>query len=79
MVVVIFAHPYPDRSVANRTLLAGLDGLDGVEVRSLYDRYPDFAIRSRSATLPAHGESTSTGMNWPKLRTPSRNAECVRR
>jgi len=44
MVVVIFAHPYPDRSVANRTLLAGLDGLDGVEVRSLYDRYPDFAI-----------------------------------
>ena len=44
MVVVIFAHPYPDRSVANRTLLEGLDGLDGVEVRSLYDRYPDFAI-----------------------------------
>jgi glutathione-regulated potassium-efflux system ancillary protein KefF len=43
MVVVIFAHPYPDRSVANRTLLDGLDGLD-VEVRSLYDRYPDFAI-----------------------------------
>jgi len=44
MVVVVFAHPYPDRSVANRTLLEGLDGLDGVEVRSLYDRYPDFAI-----------------------------------
>ena len=44
MVVVVFAHPDPDRSVANRTLLEGLDGLDGVEVRSLYDRYPDFAI-----------------------------------
>ena len=44
MVVVVFAHPYPDRSVANRTLLEAIGGLDGVTVRSLYDRYPDFAI-----------------------------------
>jgi hypothetical protein len=34
---------------------------------------------SRSAIEPAHGESTSTGTNWQKLRTPSRNAECVSR
>jgi glutathione-regulated potassium-efflux system ancillary protein KefF len=44
MVLVIFAHPYPDRSLANRRLLDAIDGLDGVTVRSLYDRYPDFAI-----------------------------------
>ena len=44
MLLVILAHPYPDRSLANRTLLEAIDGLDGVTVRSLYDRYPDFAI-----------------------------------
>ena len=44
MILVVLAHPYPDRSYANRALLASLDGLAGVEVRSLYDLYPDFAI-----------------------------------
>ena len=44
MILVILAHPYPDRSTANRALAQGLDGLAGVEVRSLYDLYPDFAI-----------------------------------
>jgi glutathione-regulated potassium-efflux system ancillary protein KefF len=44
MIVVVFAHPYPDRSLANRALLEGVGGLDGVTVRSLYDLYPDFAI-----------------------------------
>jgi glutathione-regulated potassium-efflux system ancillary protein KefF len=44
MILVVFAHPYPDRSSANRVLLGGLEGLDGVEVRSLYDLYPDFNI-----------------------------------
>lgn len=43
-VVVIHAHPYPRRSRAGRALLRALEGLDGIEVRSLYDRYPDFAI-----------------------------------
>ena len=38
MLLVILAHPYPDRSLANRTLLEAIDGLDGVTVRSLYDR-----------------------------------------
>ncbi|MDB4982930.1 MAG: Glutathione-regulated potassium-efflux system ancillary protein KefF [Myxococcales bacterium] len=41
---LIYAHPYPDRSRAGRTLLAGVRDLPGVEVRSLYDLYPDFAI-----------------------------------
>jgi glutathione-regulated potassium-efflux system ancillary protein KefF len=44
MILVVFAHPYPDRSSANRALLGGLEGLHGVEVRSLYDLYPDFNI-----------------------------------
>ena len=44
MILVVVAHPYPDRSSANRVLLGGLEDLDGVEVRSLYDLYPDFNI-----------------------------------
>lgn len=43
-VVVIHAHPYPRRSRAGRALLRALDGIEGLDVRSLYDRYPDFAI-----------------------------------
>jgi glutathione-regulated potassium-efflux system ancillary protein KefF len=44
MICVLFAHPYADRSRANRRLLAALDGLPSVEVRRLYDLYPDFDI-----------------------------------
>jgi glutathione-regulated potassium-efflux system ancillary protein KefF len=44
VIVVIYAHPYPDRSHANALLAQAIAGLDGVEVRSLYDLYPDFAI-----------------------------------
>jgi glutathione-regulated potassium-efflux system ancillary protein KefF len=44
MVLVIQAHPYPDRSRANRALGRAIEGLAGLEVRSLYDLYPDFSI-----------------------------------
>lgn len=44
MLVLVFAHPYPDRSRANQRLLDAVRDLDGVEVRSLYDSYPDFDI-----------------------------------
>jgi glutathione-regulated potassium-efflux system ancillary protein KefF len=44
MVLVIQAHPYPDRSRANRALGRAIEGLAGVEIRSLYDLYPDFSI-----------------------------------
>jgi glutathione-regulated potassium-efflux system ancillary protein KefF len=44
MVLVLQAHPYPDRSRANRALAKAIEGLDGLEIRSLYDLYPDFAI-----------------------------------
>jgi glutathione-regulated potassium-efflux system ancillary protein KefF len=43
-VLLLFAHPYPDRSRANRRLLQGARGLAGVELRSLYDLYPSFDI-----------------------------------
>jgi glutathione-regulated potassium-efflux system ancillary protein KefF len=44
MLVLIFAHPYPDRSRANRRLLEAASAVSGVIVRSLYDLYPDFDI-----------------------------------
>ncbi len=44
MIELLFAHPYPHRSRANRALLAGVRDLPGLEVRSLYDLYPDFDI-----------------------------------
>lgn len=44
MILVLQAHPYPDRSRANRVLGRSIEGLPGVAIRSLYDLYPDFAI-----------------------------------
>lgn len=43
-VCVVFAHPYPQRSRANRSLLRALKGIDNVHIRSLYALYPDFGI-----------------------------------
>lgn len=43
-IVIIHAHPYPNRSRAGRTLLSCVSGLEEVKVRSLYERYPDFSI-----------------------------------
>jgi len=43
-VVLIFAHPYPDRSIASRKLLEAVEDVEGVAVRSLYDLYPTFDI-----------------------------------
>lgn len=44
MILVLQAHPYPDRSHANRALGRAIEGLANVEIRSLYDLYPDYAI-----------------------------------
>lgn len=43
-VVLIYAHPHPDRSVAGKALVHTARQLAGVAVHSLYDRYPDFEI-----------------------------------
>lgn len=44
MILVLQAHPYPARSRANRALGHAIAGLPGVDIRSLYDLYPDFSI-----------------------------------
>ena len=44
MILVIQAHPYPDRSRANGAMTRAIADVGGVEIRSLYDLYPDFSI-----------------------------------
>lgn len=44
MIALIYAHPHPNRSRANRVLLDAARAVPGVTVRSLYDSYPDFEI-----------------------------------
>ena len=44
MICVIHAHPYPRRSRVNRALAEALSSLPDLDLRSLYDRYPDFDI-----------------------------------
>ena len=44
MILVVYAHPYPARSRACAALLEAVRDAEGVEVRSLYDLYPDFDI-----------------------------------
>ncbi|MDB4988958.1 MAG: Glutathione-regulated potassium-efflux system ancillary protein KefF [Myxococcaceae bacterium] len=44
MICLLYAHPYPDRSRANRVLLSAVKDLPDIDVRSLYDLYPDFSI-----------------------------------
>ena len=44
MILIVHAHPYPQRSRAGRALLDAVRDLPRVEVRSLYDLYPDFDI-----------------------------------
>lgn len=43
-VLLLYAHPEFDSSVANRVLLQGAYALDNVTVHDLYARYPDFFI-----------------------------------
>lgn len=53
MITIIYAHPYPKRSRANRALLAAVRDVNNVKLRSLYDLYPDFGIdvESEQASL----------------------------
>mgnify|MGYP000155510820 FL=1 len=44
MILVLYAHPYPQHSRATKALLNAVRDLPGLEVRSLYDLYPDFDI-----------------------------------
>lgn len=56
-IAVIYAHPYPDRSRANRVLYDAVRSLGGVDARPIYDLYPDFDIdveREQAALNAAH-------------------------
>jgi glutathione-regulated potassium-efflux system ancillary protein KefF len=44
MILLIYAHPYPQHSRATKALLDAVSDLPNVEIRSLYDAYPDFDI-----------------------------------
>ena len=44
MILVLYAHPYPQHSRACKTLLNAVSDLPNLETRSLYDLYPDFDI-----------------------------------
>lgn len=43
-IVILYSHPYPPRSHVGKVLLAAVQDLPFVTTRTLYDRYPDFAI-----------------------------------
>ena len=44
MICIIHAHPYLTRSRTNRALAAALRDVPDLEMRSIYDLYPDFDI-----------------------------------
>jgi len=44
MILLLYAHPHPQRSVAGRALLSAVADLPDLTLRSLYDVYPDLAI-----------------------------------
>jgi glutathione-regulated potassium-efflux system ancillary protein KefF len=44
MILVVYAHPYPRRSRACAALVEAIEGLPALEVRSLYEMYPDFDL-----------------------------------
>lgn len=48
MITVIYAHPYPQHSRAGKAMQAAIAGLPQVQVRSLYELYPDFHIDVRA-------------------------------
>lgn len=55
-VVVLFAHPSLEKSRVHRAWLEAIEGLEGVEVRDLYQLYPDFDvdIDEEQRVLAAH-------------------------
>jgi glutathione-regulated potassium-efflux system ancillary protein KefF len=43
-ITVVYAHPYPGRSIACKALVEALSGVPDLEVRAIYSLYPDFDI-----------------------------------
>jgi len=43
-ILVLYAHPNPQKSKVNKALMTAVQNLDGVTVHDLYEHYPDFDI-----------------------------------
>lgn len=43
-ILILYAHPAPHKSEANRRLSAAVRGMEGVTFHDLYEAYPDFLI-----------------------------------
>ncbi len=63
-VLVVMAHPALERSRANRALLRAAQAAPGVEVRDLYELYPDFAI-DVAAEQAALREADAVVLQYP--------------
>lgn len=46
-VLLVFAHPFPNRSRLNRSLVDGVRDLPGLVIHDLYEKYPNFLIDVR--------------------------------
>jgi glutathione-regulated potassium-efflux system ancillary protein KefF len=44
LILIIYAHPYPEKSLVNQAMLERVSGNPDIVIRSLYDLYPDFNI-----------------------------------
>jgi glutathione-regulated potassium-efflux system ancillary protein KefF len=67
LILLIYAHPYPDRSIGGRVLFEAVRDLPQLSVRSLYDLYPDFAIdvqAERAALLAAQLVIWQHPLHW---------------
>jgi glutathione-regulated potassium-efflux system ancillary protein KefF len=66
MILIVYAHPYPRYSRANQAMLDALGDIP-VQVRSLYDLYPDFHINAaaeQAALRPARLVVWQHPMHW---------------
>ncbi|MFQ5561148.1 MAG: NAD(P)H-dependent oxidoreductase [Nitrospinota bacterium] len=43
-ILIVFAHPFPEKSRVNKAMIAKVRDLPGVTVSDLYEKYPDFHI-----------------------------------
>ncbi len=43
-ILILYAHPMPRKSQANRALVEAVHGMEGVTFHDLYETYPDFHI-----------------------------------
>lgn len=46
-ILVLFAHPIKEKSKVNSKLIASIENVEGIQIHSLYETYPDFHIDVR--------------------------------